>query len=336
MRPIPMQRLASFVPLPGLLAEFGIAVEDVLAGSGLQPDDLRADKFIDFSRYIEILDRAAALTGCEDFGLRLGLRQSVAALGPLGEVLRSAATLGDALADFAAFQIANGSGGAVYLHRLGPDYAVGYGVYDAPARFSPHIYVLTLAVGSVVLRELSQGAVQPVEFLALRSAPANLGAFRSLGDCPIRFDQPQNAMVLSAESLAMALPRADADRHATGVTALLATIDTQGHGVSGLLRHAMRPRLLRGNAGFAEMAQQLQRHPRSLRRQLAAEGVVFEALKDEVRYRMARELLALTRLASADIAVSLGYASPSAFNRAFRRWSGTTPMAWRQSRRGLD
>ena len=61
------------------------------------------------------------------------------------------------------------------------------------------------------------------------------------------------------------------------------------------------------------MAQQLQRHPRSLRRQLAAEGVVFEALKDEVRYRMARELLALTRLASADIAVSLGYASPVSY-----------------------
>ena len=39
----------------------------------------------------------------------------------------------------------------------------------------------------------------------------------------------------------------------------------------------------------------------------------------------ARELLALTRLAAADIALSLGYASPSAFNRAFRRWSGTTP-----------
>lgn len=332
MRPVPMQRLASFVPLPGLLADFGVAVEDVLAGSGLAAADLRADRFIEYSRFLQILDRAATLTGCDDFGLQLGLRQSAAALGPLGAVMRSAATLGEALADFAGFQIANASGGAVYLHRLGQDYAWGYGIYDAPERFSPHVYDLTLAIGSAILRDLTQGAGQPLEILALRPAPAQLGSFRSLGTCPIRFDQPQNAMVFRAETLALALPGADAERHAAGVAALLAAIDAQGHGVTGLVRHALRPMLLRGDAGFYEMAQQLQRHPRRLRRQLAEEGAVFEGLKEETRYSMARELLALTRLAAADIALSLGYASPSAFNRAFRRWSGTTPMAWRQNR----
>lgn len=335
MAQAPQQRLASFLPLPGLLAEFGVDAAEALMGSGLGPQDLRADRFVDFSRYLEILDRAAALTGCDDFGLRLGLRQNVSALGPLGAVMRSAATLGEALADFAGFQIANGSGGAVYLHRLGQEYAWGYGIYDAPLRFSPHIYDLTLAVGTQLLRDLTQGAVAPLEILAMRSAPAQMGAFRSLGDCPIRFDQAQNALVLRAESLNFALPGADARGHAAGVSALLAAIDAQGHGITGLVRHALRPMLLLADAGFDDMAHQMQLHPRRLRRLLAAEGAVFEVLKDETRYRMACELLGLTRLASADIALSLGYAGPSAFNRAFRRWSGTTPMLWRQNRLAL-
>jgi AraC-like DNA-binding protein len=52
-----------------------------------------------------------------------------------------------------------------------------------------------------------------------------------------------------------------------------------------------------------------------------------------VRYEIARQLLEGTRLPLAEIAATLGYSDPSAFTRAFRRWSGHAPAAWRANGR---
>ena len=70
---------------------------------------------------------------------------------------------------------------------------------------------------------------------------------------------------------------------------------------------------------------------RSLRRKLAAEGCSYQQLLDEVRLDKARELLADGRLGVEAIAQRLGYSEPAAFIRAFRRWTGSSPAAWRRT-----
>jgi AraC-like DNA-binding protein len=97
------------------------------------------------------------------------------------------------------------------------------------------------------------------------------------------------------------------------------------------VRHLVRPQLLRGDPSMAGLARQLGLGPRTLRRHLAAEGAVFETIRDEVRFNAARELLALTDLPVGEIADALAFAGHSAFDQAFRRWSGTSPTAWRRS-----
>ena len=66
-----------------------------------------------------------------------------------------------------------------------------------------------------------------------------------------------------------------------------------------------------------------------LGRRLAAEGVSFRQLHEEARYGVARQLLEDTRMAANRVADRLGYASASAFTRAFQRWSGMGPAQWR-------
>lgn len=80
------------------------------------------------------------------------------------------------------------------------------------------------------------------------------------------------------------------------------------------------------------MAAHLGTTPRTLRRALDAEGTTFEEIRDRVRFAMARELLDLTGLQAAHIALTLDFATPSAFVRAFRRWTGCTPSVWRAER----
>lgn len=99
--------------------------------------------------------------------------------------------------------------------------------------------------------------------------------------------------------------------------------------LSAHVRLLLRPLLLMGHARMDEVAGRLGLHPRALRRRLRAEGTSFEAIKDEVRQRAARELLRLGDLSIGDIAATLDYATPSAFVHAFRRWTGTSPGVWR-------
>jgi AraC-like DNA-binding protein len=69
----------------------------------------------------------------------------------------------------------------------------------------------------------------------------------------------------------------------------------------------------------------------TLNRRLRDQGASFRALLGQTRYEIACQLLRDTRLATQDVASALGYADVTAFARAFRCWSETTPAAWRSA-----
>ena len=264
----------------------------------------------------------------------LGQRQTLAALGPLGAAMRHAATLGEAIAAFVAFQIGNSTGGAVYLIRAEQDVILGYGVYDQTVPASPQIYDMVLAVGCNLVAELTKGAVGPPEILLSRPTPGDAAPYQRLGRCPVRFGQSQTGLLLTRDSLAFRLPEADSDRHAQARARLASALEESRPKMSGHVRHLLRPQLLMGKANMEDVALRLGLHPRTLRRRLRQEGTSFETIKDEVRHAAARELLMLGALGIADIAFTLDYASVSSFVHAFRRWSGVSPGRWRAERGG--
>jgi AraC-like DNA-binding protein len=325
-----LQRAASLIQLPGLLQEFGVGLDAVLAGTGVSEAELRPDGFIPYASFLTILDNACRATGREDIGMLLGERQTLAALGPLGTAMRHAATLGEAIAAFASFQIGNSTGGAVYLIRAEQDVILGYGVYDQAVHASPQIYDMVLAVGCKLLAELTHGAIGPAEILLSRPFPGEPNPYRRLGRCPVRFGQNQTGLLLTQASLAFRLPEADLPRHEQALAALGTVLEESRQNMGGHVRHLLRSHLLMGQGNMENVAMRLGLHPRTLRRRLQKEGTHFEAIKDEVRYGAARELLMLGALGIADIAFTLGYESVSSFVHAFRRWSGMSPGRWRQ------
>ena len=86
-----------------------------------------------------------------------------------------------------------------------------------------------------------------------------------------------------------------------------------------------------GHSRAAQVAALFSMHSRTLSRRLDAFGVNFQALVDEGRFEIARQMLGDSAMDVRQIALLLGYADPSAFTRAFRRWSGSTPGRWRAS-----
>ena len=88
-------------------------------------------------------------------------------------------------------------------------------------------------------------------------------------------------------------------------------------------------RLEAGAPDLRTLAGALGLAPRTLQRRLQAEGETLAGLVDAVRRARAAELLA-TAMPLAEVSQRLGYAEPSVFFRAFRRWTGCTPEGYRR------
>jgi AraC-like DNA-binding protein len=83
---------------------------------------------------------------------------------------------------------------------------------------------------------------------------------------------------------------------------------------------------------LTELADVLGLSTATLRRRLDAEGAAWGPLKDAVRRDLALQLLAEGRLPVAEVAARLGFEDASTFYRAFRKWTGQAPGAWRSAR----
>lgn len=89
---------------------------------------------------------------------------------------------------------------------------------------------------------------------------------------------------------------------------------------------------LTGPVTVGRIAVRLGTSPRTLQRQLAQRGISLRALVVESRMEIARVLLCKTDLDVQEIAVRAGYSTSSSFARAFVRWSGVSPHAFRKEK----
>jgi AraC-like DNA-binding protein len=93
---------------------------------------------------------------------------------------------------------------------------------------------------------------------------------------------------------------------------------------------ALRLLLLSGGGSGDYVAQQLSMHRYTPHRRLKAQGTTFQQVLDGVRWEISPQLLGSTKLSLGEVALATGYADTSTFARALHRWSGTTPVKWRE------
>jgi AraC-like DNA-binding protein len=99
--------------------------------------------------------------------------------------------------------------------------------------------------------------------------------------------------------------------------------------VTARIRRALRAQSPTQWPTFDALARGLNLSASSLRRRLMDEGATYQGLKDDLRRDLAIEALSHSDLPVAAIAADLGFAEAGAFHRAFRRWTGSRPSAYR-------
>ncbi|MGO4573331.1 AraC family transcriptional regulator [Microvirga sp. 2TAF3] len=312
------------------LRDLGIDPDPVIREVGLDPrlfDD--AENVISHAALGRLLTLCVARTNCPHFGLLAGQRATILSLGLVGRLMQHSETVGDALRALVS-NLSIQNRGAVSALMIDKDVVLfSYAVYQPEAESADQISDEALALAVNAIRALCGSGWTPAEVLLPRAAPADLGPYRRHFRAPVRFNQESAAIVLPARDLDRRIPGADHMIRALLEERIEQLKGGWGSEFSDDIRRLLRTRLTSHRCSAGDIADLLAMHRRTLSRRLKDGGMGYRAIANETRFEIARQLLQDTEVPLGQIAAALGYSESSAFTRAFRRWSGQTPTAWR-------
>ncbi len=98
----------------------------------------------------------------------------------------------------------------------------------------------------------------------------------------------------------------------------------------GRVEALIMPILHTGEVNVDAIAAKLATSRQTIYRHLKREGATFEQVLDALRHRMALHYLAAKKVSVNETAYLIGFSDPAAFSRAFKRWTGKSPRAWRR------
>jgi AraC-like DNA-binding protein len=330
--------MAPLLRLPSLLAALGVDPDEVIRAGGADPaafDD--PDKTLPFPVMGRLLDHCARATGCLHLGLELGRHSGLDALGTLGEIAQTAPDLGSALRFFILHLHLHDRGAVPLLWERGDQAMLGYVIHWPDVAGTEQIYDAAVAIIHNILKSLTGPGWQPDAVWLHCPLPEDRTPYRNHFQTRLHFAAQYAAVGFRAKDLSRPLPGSDARAYAGGLREVEALEAFRDGGLHERIQRVLRRLLIAGTPAselrLEPVAALFGLHGRTLNRRLHAEGTSFKALLDETRYRIACQLLRDTQLPMQELAITLGYADVTAFTRAFHRWSGASPAAWRSARR---
>jgi AraC-like DNA-binding protein len=311
----------------GAAAGGATALEELWHATELTPQIVADDDArISSLQFRAAWDEAMRLTG-EDLLLPLRIADATrpGAFGIAEHVCRAAPTLGEALRQWVR-----------YLNLLDETVTVGLDVEEDRALVrivrvreapTPTAYELSWALVARYARELCEAPVQPLAVELAYDGPDDVEPHRAWFGAPFVFGAAATQLVLPRAALTARLVPSDP----APLAILARAADEIGKRVSAdppmtqQVKRVLLDALRSDDAQVESVAKQLGLTVRSLQRRLKDEDTSFQAVREEVRRALAQRYFD-EGLAIVEIAFLLGFAELSAFFRAFKRWTGMTPV----------
>jgi AraC-like DNA-binding protein len=317
------------------LGRRGIVVEDVGRALHLDAGALaKPDQRVPGSTVERLWEEAERRTHDAHLGLHMGESYHPGALNILGYVVlscRTARDVLDRLARYAAIlndglRVSVGSNRELTLCRFEAVEAL-----DNYLARTPRQPIEAMYAGVVVtMRNLTGHAIEPLRVTFCHGAPPDLAEHRRIFGPAVQFDAAENLLGFLTSDLDALVRSSNPallevfERHANAV---IDELDEHG-AVSRRVVQVLTERVKGIAPALDEVAAELAMSARSLQRTLRAEGTSYQVLLDNVRRELAVRHLAVRGTSAAEVAFLTGFSEPSAFSRAFRRWTGLTPGAY--------
>lgn len=312
------------------LRALDVDVESVLLKVGVRNDEFDAlPERIDPRAMYALWQAATEVAGR---GLGVGIAERVRGhqFEVFGDILLSSATFGDALTR------------AVRLLGIVTE-TVRYSVhFDSDSvelslqKLSRHLFhpeATEFTIGSIatMARRITREQGGPREVWFSHAPAPCIRYVERFFHCPVHFDAAKDSITFDSTLLSLPLPNHDPERcrELEQRARTLLSNRTQPRSFRGELVQTIARELGAGTPTLERIAHRMDLHPKTLARRLRSEGTSYSELLEEVRLDLARRYLAPGARIT-EVALRLGYSEKSAFNRAFKRWTGETPESYRR------
>ncbi len=273
---------------------------------------------------IELLERTVELTGDGSIGLRAGQSIEPGDLDALEYAARSCPTLGDAIRCSNRYMQLMNEAAETDLVTRGDEVVWSFRTNDGvPQPAAANDFVVACADR---FARLYTGVGEPAgEVRLMHAAPPHAREYERLFRTRIRFGAAHNAIVFPRAALELPMNSADRRFHFAFDMYAQQLLERIPQTVAGRARQVAVAELRGGQLSMASVARTLGMSVPTLRRRLADEGVSYSDLVDDVRRELVQQYLHDPQVAVGEMAFLLGFSHVTAFYKAFRRWTGTTP-----------
>ena len=190
----------------------------------------------------------------------------------------------------------------------------------------------TFSATVVVLQAMTETDMAPIEISFKHGPPGDTSTYHQAFKCPVQFNQEDNYMAYKTRDLETRTAKADNSIHAF----LLERVEeeTRGIEISPLkivsdVEQYIKEGLPSGIPSIAEVGKHMGMSSRTLTRRLAESGITFRELIRQTQEKLSKDLLRSSSQSIGEIAFQTGFSEQSAFNRAFKRWTGQSPSTFR-------
>lgn len=308
-----------------------IATKNGISHSAL----LDANALVSAKQHRGLLSDAQQCYQGSDLGLALGLKRSIATLDQFAYLMMSSATLREATHHGIKYQNYSGRfSGNLVVTSFSEIQSEGCYQIDAKTELDD---LRLLAIEDILTNIVTTcrwvlGQALPITKLRCNyPAPPHAARYQSIFQCPVEFNAPVTQLFFNAEILDKPLPQSS-PQSATLYKNLCeekSIARNQGDIVWRLWQIIVEDPA--HPPSLPNAAQQLHCSSRTLSRKLLAQGWQYQQLVDQVRGIRARRYLSDPTLSITRIGQQLGYADSSGFHRAFKKWTGQSPRAFRDA-----
>ncbi|WP_086936647.1 MULTISPECIES: AraC family transcriptional regulator [Pseudomonas] len=274
--------------------------------------------------------RAVELSGNPAIGLNMGKVVRPASFHVAGYALMSSRTLAEGFQRLVRYQRIIAESADLSFRRLEEGYGLiltVHGDHLPPTRQSAEA---SLACALALCNWLTGRTLHPVKVLFQGTEPLDLAPYQRAFCAPLEFGASYDALIFERADMEAPLPTANeamAQLHDRFAGEYLARFSESR--VTHKARQILCRLLPQGEPKRDVVAQTLHLSQRTLQRRLQEEGTSFQSLLEDTRRELAEQYLAQPGMTLLEIAYLLGFADPSNFFRAFRRWFDTTPGEYR-------
>lgn len=306
----------------GLLDRVGLTTADIGDGDG----------WVTLRHVAALYEAGAQLLKDEAFGLHVGLAEDLREIGVLSYVVLNSSTVGAALRNLERYVRVFAQRVEIRLDARRALARLTFGIDDPDVWPRRQFVEDVLAFGCKLMCALTGTVWWPAQVHFEHPAPADLATHQAVFGSAPRFDQPTNTLLFDRAWLEQPVPRADrrllriVEEH---VRAMLEACPTEDDLVA-VLRDQIARSVCGGPPSRSTVARQLAMSERTLQRRLAERGLGFKQLVEITRRELAVRYVADAGTELTEVAFLLGYSELSAFDRAFRRWTGFSPLEYRR------